>query len=269
MVDEVQFKSEQPAEPEGHEAAMVKKIDDANTMPEEGIIADNVEVAAKPEGIPDKFYDAETGKVDYDAMAKSYNELEKKQSGQKEDPKEPIDEPPITDAADDAVSKAGLDMGKLTEEYDTNEGLTDDSYAALEAAGIPKATVDQYIEGQKALVAQAQTEAYSLTDGKEGYEAMSGWAKANLSAEELSNYNTQVNSPNSKVREMAIRGLHAQFSADSGDGKPLVHGNNSVTADGSGFKSRAQMIEAMQDSKYQSDPAYRAEVENKIARSSF
>jgi hypothetical protein len=46
MVDEVQFKSEQPAEPEGHEEAMVKKIDDANTMPEEGI-KDNVEVACK------------------------------------------------------------------------------------------------------------------------------------------------------------------------------------------------------------------------------
>ena len=267
MVDEVQFKSEQPAEPEGHEEAMVKKIDDANTMPEEGI-KDTVEVAAKPEGIPDKFYDAETGKVDYDAMAKSYTELEKKQSGQKEDPKEPVDEPPVTDA-DEAVEKAGLDMGQLTQEFDTNGQLGEDSYKALEAAGIPKATVDQYIQGQQALVAQAQTEAYSLTDGKEGYEAMSQWAKANLSAEELSNYNTQVNSPNSKVREMAIRGLHAQFSADSGDGKPLVHGNNSVTADGSGFKSRAQMIEAMQDSKYQSDPAYRAEVENKIARSSF
>ena len=38
-------------------------------MPEEGI-QENVEVAAKPEGIPDKFYDAETGKVDYDSMAK-------------------------------------------------------------------------------------------------------------------------------------------------------------------------------------------------------
>ena len=264
MVDEVQFKSEQPAEPEGHEEAMVKKIDDANTMPDE-VIKDTVEVSAKPEGIPDKFYDAETGKVDYDAMAKSYNELEKKQSG-KPEVEEPVAEPKT---ADEAVEKAGLDMGKLTEEYDTNDGLTDDSYAALEAAGIPKATVDQYIQGQKALVSQAQTEAYSLTDGKEGYEAMSGWAKANLSAEELSNYNTQVNSPNSKVREMAIRGLHAQFSADSGDGKPLVHGNNSVTADGSGFKSRAQMIEAMQDSKYQSDPAYRAEVEAKLARSSF
>ena len=58
MVEEVQFKSEQPAEPEGHEAEMVKKIDDANTMPEEGMTTDSVEVAAKPEGIPDKFYNA-------------------------------------------------------------------------------------------------------------------------------------------------------------------------------------------------------------------
>ena len=264
MVDEVQFKSEQPAEPEGHEAAMVKKIDDANTMPEEGI-KENVEVAAKPEGIPDKFYDAETGKVDYDSMAKSYNELEKKQSG-KPEVEPPVEEPKT---ADEAVEKAGLDMGKLTEEYDTNEGLTDDSYAALEAAGIPKATVDQYIQGQKALVAQAQTEAYSLTEGKEGYEAMSQWAKANLSEAELSNYNTQVNSPNSKIREQAIRGLHSQFASDSGDGKPLVHGNNSATGNTGGFGSRAQMVAAMQDSKYQSDPAYRAEVEAKVARSRF
>ena len=264
MVDEVQFKSEQPAEPEGHDEAMVKLVDDANTMPEEGI-TENVEVAAKPESVPDKFYDAETGKVDYDAMAKSYAELEKKQSGKPE--VEPSVEEPKT--ADEAVEKAGLDMGALTAEYDQNEGLAEESYAALEAAGIPKATVDQYIQGQKALVAQAQTEAYSLTDGKEGYEAMSGWAKANLSAEELGNYNTQVNSPNSKVRSMAIRGLHAQFSADSGDGKALVHGSNSASADGSGYKSRAQMIEAMSDSKYQSDPAYRALVETKVASSSF
>jgi hypothetical protein len=265
MVDEVQFKSEQPAEPEGHEEAMVKKIDDANTMPEEGI-KDTVEVPAKPEGIPDKFYDAATGKVDYDAMAKSYTELEKKQSGQKEEVKEESVEEPKT--ADEAVEKAGLDMEALSAEYDANQGLTDDSYAALEAAGIPKETVNQYIEGQKALVAQAQNEAYSITDGKEGYEAMSNWAKANLSAEELANYNTQVNSPISKVREMAIRGLHAQFSADSGDGKPLVHGG-ATTGNTGGYSSRAQMIAAMQDSKYQSDPAYRAEVEAKLARSSF
>ena len=97
---------------------------------------------------------------------------------------------------------------------------------------------------------------------------MSQWAKANLSAEELTNYNTQVNSSNSKIRGQAIRGLHAQFSADSGEGKPLVHGGSTTSTTG-GYGSRAQMIAAMQDSKYQSDPAYRAEVEAKVARSSF
>ena len=245
---------------------MVKLIDDANTIPEESleVIKDNVEVPAKPEGIPDKFYDATTGKVDYDALAKSYTELEKRQSGKKE---EPAEEEPQT--ADEAVEKAGLDMAKLSEEYDTNNGLTDASYEALEKAGIPKATVDQYIEGQKALVAQAQQEAYQITEGADGYKNMSDWAKSNLSAEELQSYNTQVNSANSKVRTMAIRGLWAQYSAESGSGTNLVHGNSSVTADGSGYKSRAQMVEAMQDSKYQSDPAYRAEVEAKVARSNF
>ena len=266
MVEEVQFKSEQPAEPEGHDEAMVKLVDDANTIPEEGI-KENVEVAAKPESVPDKFYNAETGAVDYDAMAKSYAELEKKQSGKQEEKVEESAEEPKT--ADEAVEKAGLDMSALTAEYDANEGLADTSYAALEAAGIPKATVDQYIQGQQALVSQAQTEAYSLTDGKEGYEAMSGWAKANLSEAELSNYNTQVNSPNSKIREQAIRGLHSQFASDSGDGKALVHGSGTQSSSTGGFGSRAQMIAAMQDSKYQSDPAYRAEVENKVSNSNF
>ena len=264
-MEEVQFKSEQAETPEGHDEAMVKLIDDANTIPEESLeaIKDNVEVPPKPEGIPDKFYDAETGKVDYDALAKSYTELEKKQSGKKE---EPVEEPKT---AEEAVENAGLDMAKLSAEYDENQGLTDASYEALEKAGIPRATVDQYIQGQKALVAQAQSEAYSLTEGEEGYKNMSDWAKSNLSAEELQSYNTQVNSVNSKVRTMAIRGLWAQYSAESGVGKPLVHGKGSATADGSGYKSRAQMVEAMQDSKYQSDPAYRAEVEAKVARSNF
>ena len=98
---------------------------------------------------------------------------------------------------------------------------------------------------------------------------MYGWAKANLSAEELSNYNTQVNSMNAKIREQDIRGLHAQFSADSGGNKGLVHGGGSQSSNTGGYGSRAQMIAAMQDSKYQSDPAYRAEVEAKVARSRF
>jgi len=48
-------------------------------QPEEAAVEEEapVEVAAKPDGVPDKFYNKETGEVDYASLTKSYNELEK------------------------------------------------------------------------------------------------------------------------------------------------------------------------------------------------
>jgi len=48
-------------------------------QPEEVAVEEEapVEIAAKPDGVPDKFYNKETGEVDYASLTKSYNELEK------------------------------------------------------------------------------------------------------------------------------------------------------------------------------------------------
>lgn len=263
--EKVEFAAEQPAEDPEHAQKMMDLVDKANENPNESMAKDNVEVSEKPDWVPDKFYNKETGAIDYENLAKSYSELEKKQSAPKET-KADVKEEPQT--AEEAVEKAGLDMAALQSEYDEKGELNDASYEALEKAGIPKETVNLYIEGQKALVAQAQEHAYGLTDGKEGYAAMSDWAKANLTADELQSYNTSVNSSNKNTREIAIRGLWAKFSADSGDGKPLVHGKSSDGQVG-GYKSRDQMVRAMQDERYYSDPAYRQEVMNKVQLSNF
>ena len=261
--EKVEFAAEQPAEDQDHVQKMVELADKAAEDPNQGMATDNVEVSPKPDFIPDKFYNKETGEINYEGLAKSYTELEKKQSTPKEETK-----PAEPATAEEAVEQAGLDMAALQSEYDEKGTLDDKSYEALEKAGIPKDTVNRYIEGQKALVAQAQQHAYSLTDGEEGYRAMSDWAKANLSADDLSNYNTSVNSTNQSTREIAIRGLWAKYSADAGSGKPLVHGKATDTQTG-GYKSRQQMIDAMKDSRYLSDPAYRAEVEAKVASATF
>ena len=264
--EKVEFAAEETVEDQEHIDKMVELADKAAEVPQESMAKDNVEVAEKPDWVPDKFYNKETGAIDYENLAKSYSELEKKQSAPKEKTKADVKEEPQT--AEEAVEKAGLDMSSLQSEYDEKGELTDASYEALEKAGIPKETVNLYIEGQKALVAQAQEHAYALTDGKEGYSAMSDWAKANLTADELQSYNTSVNSSNKNTREIAIRGLWAKFSADSGDGKPLVHGKSSDGQVG-GYKSRQQMIDAMKDPRYINDPAYRAEVEAKVVAASF
>lgn len=246
-------------------------------------------IAPKPDWVPEKFYDATTGEVNYEALSKSYQELEKKQStkepeappqgddkaaddGKKADDKDgegdPNKEEPTPDDANKAVEQAGLDMSKLSQEFAETGELAPESYEALEKIGIPRETVDQYIAGQSALAEQARSQAFSITEGQEGYNSMTDWARQSLSPAEMDTYNASVNSANAGVREMAVRGLWAKYNAEAGNGKPLVHGKGN-TSTGSGYQSRAQMVAAIQDPRYASDPAYRKSVEDKLAVSNF
>ena len=266
--EKVEFAAEQPAEDQDHVQKMVELADKAAEDPNKSMATDNVEVSPKPDWVPEKFYNSDTGEINYEGLAKSYTELEKKQSSSKGDDAPTSEDKESEQTAEQVVESAGLDMAALQSEYDEKGTLDEKSYEALEKAGIPKDTVNMYIEGQKALVAQAQQHAYSLTDGEEGYKAMSDWAKSNLSAEDLKSYNTAVNSTNQSTREIAIRGLWGKYSADSGSGKDLIHGKASDSKVG-GYKSRQQMIDAMKDPRYLNDPAYRAEVEAKVVAASF
>jgi hypothetical protein len=233
-----------------------------------------VEIAPKPEGIPDKFYNAETGVVDYQALAKSYVELEKTKGKPAEPPKETpakTDDKPKGESTDDAATKAvadaGLNMGELAKEFAELGDLSADSYAKLEKAGIDKATVGDYIEGQQAIVAIMQSQAYTITDGADGYKAMVQFAQANLSPEEIQAYNAAVNSKNPQTRELAVQGMWAKYNADSGNsGNLITSKSNSKVGDGS-YQSRAEMMADMGNPKYKTDEAFRKSVEAKLANS--
>lgn len=234
------------------------------------------EIPPKPEGIPDKFYNSTTGEVDYKSLAKSYVELEKskgkpaeesKDSPKGETDKTPEDSP-AEDAANKAVSDAGLDMATLSKEYQDSGSLSEESYAKFAKAGIDKDTVDDYIEGQKARVQVMRNQAYQLTDGAEGYQAMIEYAKANLSPAEITAYNSAINSKDESTRDLALRGLWAKYSDDTGaNGKTLItNKTNGKVGDGT-YQSRAEMMADMNDPKYKSDPAFRAKVQTKLENS--
>lgn len=231
-------------------------------------------IAPKPEGVPDKFYNAETGEVDYASLTKSYVELEKSKSKPVAPPPAPPKVEPNSDTkapadATKAVSDAGLDMSSLNSEYQTNGALTQESYDKLAKAGISADVVDGYIEGQKARVQVMQSEAHAVTEGKEGYEAMIDWAKANATTTEIQAYNKAVNSPNQSERELAVRGMWSRYGADSGNtGNLITNKVNTKGGDGS-YESRAQMMTDMQNPKYKSDPAFRKMVETKLAKSNI
>ena len=225
---------------------------------------------SKPEGLPEKFNSV-------DELVKSYSELEQKLGEQSQPTKESVDpvskaetkqEQPKSDLdiATKAVDSAGLNMETLSEEFAKDGKLADGSYQSLEKAGIPKEYVDRFIAGQQAIADQQSATVKNLVGGTEAYDSMSDWAGQNLTETEKQAYNTAVNSKDLEAVKLAVVGLKARYAQSTGSEPQLVEGKASPSGE-QGFASWAQVTQAMSDPRYAKDPAYQAEVKNKLANS--
>ena len=239
-------------------------------------------------GVPKKFLN-EDGSVNVEAMAKSYSELEKKLSQPKaqtqEEPKEapkedkPTEEQPNKETpqveseqqARELVSSKGIDFDALTQEYNTLGGLTPKSYEALEKAGIPKETVDAYVQGQFALAEKFQGEAMDMVGGREAYNEMAEWARTNMTPGQLQAYNNAVASRDPDVIKFAVGALKAQYENANGYSpkRQLMGSTNSSGESIKPFMSRTQYVDAIKDPRYERDSAYRAEVVERLQLSNI
>tara|TARA_Y100000031_G_scaffold27566_1_gene29792 strand:- start:458 stop:1216 length:759 start_codon:yes stop_codon:yes gene_type:complete len=227
-------------------------------------------IQSKPEGLPEKFNSV-------DELVKSYSELEKKLGEQSQPTEQSVDpvskaeekqEQPKSDLdiATKAVDSAGLNMETLSEEFAKDGKLADGSYKSLEKAGIPKEYVDRFIAGQQAIADQQSATVKNLVGGTEAYDSMSEWAGQNLTETEKQAYNTAVNSKDLEAVKLAVVGLKARYAQSTGSEPQLVEGKASPSGE-QGFASWAQVTQAMSDPRYAKDPAYQAEVKNKLANS--
>jgi hypothetical protein len=227
-------------------------------------------IQSKPEGLPEKFNSV-------DELVKSYSELEKKLGEQSQPTEQSVDpvskaeekqEQPKSDLdiATKAVDSAGLNMETLSEEFAKDGKLADGSYKSLEKAGIPKEYVDRFIAGQQAIADQQSATVKNLVGGTEAYDSMSEWAGQNLTETEKQAYNTAVNSKDLEAVKLAVVGLKARYAQATGSEPQLVEGKASPSGE-QGFASWAQVTQAMSDPRYAKDPAYQAEVKNKLANS--
>ncbi len=217
----------------------------------------------RPDWLPEKFKSAEE-------LSKAYGELEAKlsQSGSDRTEPEPIDQPDTQnmEQAQEVLEERGLNFEAMSAEYAENRQLSEERYTQLENAGIPRDVVDQFITGQQAVGQQITREAEDIAGGQENYRDMITWASSNLPSDEIDIYNRAVASNNRSEILNAVRSLHSRFSQDVGIEPNLSRGSN--TADvGDMYQSWAQVTKDMSSMEYKADPAYRAAVEAKLARS--
>lgn len=254
--------TEQPNMDE-HNKAMEDKFDKAQNVVDESTDSG---VPERPENVPEKFWNAETGEVNTEALLKSYSELERNRAGEDDG-----DDGDTADSGDDAADGdddyVPIDFASLSDEYISQGELSEDSYAALEEAGIPKDQVDAFIEGQEAIAQLREQSAYQEAGGEESFRAMQEWAAKSLSPEDIAAFDESVLGTQAEMLS-AVRDLKAKYVDAHGSEPNLVNGQNGVTS-AQGYESIAQMKSDMKDPRYKTDPAFRKEVERKLAKSNI
>ena len=216
------------------------------------------EAPERPEWLDEKFESAED-------MAKAYKELQKKLSNK---PKETKKSAEKSEEPAEAVTNLNAAISSATEEFSESGELSDKTFEALEAAGLSRDFVEQYLAGQQAISVAQAAEIKEAVGGVGNYEAMSEWAGENLTDADLDAFNALVEGGSVEQARVAVKGLYAQFLAAGGKGPELVQGATSGS-DVKPFGSAAQVTEAMKDPRYSNDPAYREQVEKRLSVSSI
>ena len=201
-------------------------------------------------------------------LEKAYKELETKLGAQTEPEPAPPAQPPAAEPKE-PLTVAGLPADKYFGEYAEKGELSEASYKELADKGIPKELVDAYIAGQKAAAQQQQslndTVVNSLIEeagGEETFGKMAAWANTAYTAQEKADYQAAVDSGSPALARLAVASLKAKYEAAFGTAPDLTEGTSAPGT--TAYRSNAEMVAAMRDPRYQTDPAYRQEVERKV-----
>jgi len=125
----------------------------------------------------------------------------------------------------------------------------------------------QSINTSKATQEDAQ-ELRKLVGGDETYSEMINWASQNFSDQEIGMYDSIMNNGDPNAMYFAVQALNNRYQNANGVEGQLLTGKTAPSR-ADGFRSQAEVVRAMSDPRYDSDPAYRQDVAAKLERSNI
>ena len=211
-------------------------------------------------------------------LEKAYMELQSK-LGEQEDKgetevaeKEPEDKPTLSEGATlitSATDEYYANGNKLTPE--TLQKFSSMSSQDLINAYMEVQQMPEYQQQQKASadISEAQVnQIKNAAGGEAAYSNIINWAKSNLEAEQINAFDDVVNTGSVQAINLAVAGLKAQYDNANGVEGRMVTGK-APTNSGDVFRSQQELVAAMNDVRYDRDPAYRQDVIEKLDRSNL
>ena len=218
---------------------------------------------------------------DAEELEKAYVELQKKLGDT--EPKEETTDEKKEETKDEEINPFEDDpqadvVFKASEEFAENGEITAETAKAIEEMSgkevmeaytrINKMVADGGYEdpGEGQDLGEAEVEAIqNAVGGEQAYANMIGWAQDNFSEGEIQAYDNALETGNLSTINLALQALYYRYQDAVGTEGDMIQGKAASPTDG--YRSQAEVVRAMNDPRYENDPAYRQDVYNKLERS--
>ena len=218
---------------------------------------------------------------DAEELEKAYVELQKK-LGSKDEPTEDVEQ---TSATEDETEETSLSDGaslitSANDEYYANDGKLSEETLEKFSGMSSKELVEAYLEVQNTDAFKANTEEVAdlseseintiknFAGGETQYDNMISWANSSLDAKSQEAFDSIINSGSVDAIKIAVSGLKSQYEAANGFEGKMYTGKAPKTSTDV-FRSQAELVAAMNDKRYDRDPAYRQDIIEKLDRSNL
>jgi hypothetical protein len=216
---------------------------------------------------------------DAEELEQAYIELQKKLGSRDE-----ADDPEIDDQVEEEeeyeVTPAESLIQEASAEYYANGGQISDETFARFSEMSSQELVNAYLRLQaEAPQQEAEVQVADLSErdvnsiqnsvgGEQAYANLVQWAAENLPDDYVQAYDNVVESGNVQAIQLAVAGLQREYENVVGYEGRVLSGKAAVGG-ADVFRSQAEVVRAMNDPRYEDDPAYRQDIFDKLERSNI
>ena len=226
------------------------------------------ELVAEQEGLlAGKYKDAKD-------LENAYLELQKK-LGSNEDGIQEREETQEVEEKEESNPHMDLISEASAEYYDNENSLSEETIEKFSSMS-SKELVNAYIQSLKNAPAKQEADVdmsdadinsvQNSVGGEKQYNQIVSWAGENLPKSQVQAFDDLIGTGNAEAIKLAVAGIKAQYDNANGYEGRQLQGKGAPTS-GDVYRSQAELIQAMNDPRYDTDPAYRSDVIQKLDRS--
>lgn len=248
------------------------RLAEAEANQEEAVFTRAREAQEAEQGALPEKYQGKTAAEVYALMQKELAYKAEKAKGEAtEDDQEEASEEATEETPAEEDSEAVTALKEASEEFYKNEGKLDEATVAkleaLPSADLIKAwqQLQSKTEVQATISDAEAQEIVTSVGGQEAYNQALAWAAENLSPEDRASYDQVITTGNKAATRFAVEALTNRYKAAVGFDGEVVSGGRAKTSGVKPYRSEAELRRDLSNPRYQQDPAFRVDVEDRLA----